>query len=328
MSAGSQPIFLFSLPRSGSTLLQRLLAVHDDIATVAEPWLLMPQLYAFRIHGLHAEYNHSWVVHALEDFCDTLPAGREDYDAAMREFVLTLYRKASPGNPRYFLDKTPRYHLVVEEILSLFASDGKFIVLWRNPLAVVASIMETFAAGRWNLYRYNVDLYKGLENLIRTYEKHNARICAVRYEDLIVHPEQELGRILAYLELSFEPSVLQRFDQVRFSGRMGDQSWSAANYRRLSQEPLEKWKGTLASPVRKAWCRYYLRWIGDVRLKSMGYELDSLLSELDSTPTSLRTAGSDVVRSGYGLVHPLLESTILKEKGSFKRMRHTSESHH
>ena len=36
------PIFLFSLPRSGSTLLQRVLMSHKDIASVAEPWLMLP----------------------------------------------------------------------------------------------------------------------------------------------------------------------------------------------------------------------------------------------------------------------------------------------
>ena len=34
-------VFLLSLPRSGSTLLQRLLAAHPQVHTVAEPWLML-----------------------------------------------------------------------------------------------------------------------------------------------------------------------------------------------------------------------------------------------------------------------------------------------
>ncbi|MFV1990599.1 MAG: sulfotransferase, partial [Acidimicrobiales bacterium] len=48
-----RPAFLLSLPRSGSTLLQRLLGAHSMVATVAEPWLLIPPLYALRDEGVY-----------------------------------------------------------------------------------------------------------------------------------------------------------------------------------------------------------------------------------------------------------------------------------
>ncbi|MFW6066259.1 MAG: sulfotransferase, partial [Planctomycetota bacterium] len=46
MTTTVSPLILFSLPRSGSTLLQRMLSLHGRIASTAEPWLLIPQLYA------------------------------------------------------------------------------------------------------------------------------------------------------------------------------------------------------------------------------------------------------------------------------------------
>jgi hypothetical protein len=46
MSARPTPLFLLSLPRSGSTLAQRILAAHAGIATTSEPWILLPYLYA------------------------------------------------------------------------------------------------------------------------------------------------------------------------------------------------------------------------------------------------------------------------------------------
>ena len=39
-----RPIFIFSAPRSGSTLLQRVLAAHTQVATASEPWILLPLL--------------------------------------------------------------------------------------------------------------------------------------------------------------------------------------------------------------------------------------------------------------------------------------------
>ena len=38
------PVFIFSLPRSGSTLTQRVLTAHDGVASAAEPWVLLPLL--------------------------------------------------------------------------------------------------------------------------------------------------------------------------------------------------------------------------------------------------------------------------------------------
>ena len=64
-----QPIFLFSLPRSGSTLAQRIIASHAEIATTAEPWLLLPCLYALRHGGVYAEYSQATAVKAIRDFC-------------------------------------------------------------------------------------------------------------------------------------------------------------------------------------------------------------------------------------------------------------------
>jgi hypothetical protein len=164
------PLFLLSLPRSGSTLAQRILAAHEGIATTSEPWILLPYLYTLRDSGIYAEYNHRSMILAIEDFCEMLPGGREDYIAEIRELALRLYDKACPDGTRYFLDKTPRYHLVSDEILA------------------------------------------------------------------------------------------------------------------------------------KSWCRRYLLWIGRDRLAIMGYDLDDLVADLDSLPTSYRRVGSDVGRGCWGVV--------------------------
>ena len=52
----SEPLFLFSLPRAGSTLTQRLLAAHPAICSAAEPWILLPLFHALD-KASFAEYN-------------------------------------------------------------------------------------------------------------------------------------------------------------------------------------------------------------------------------------------------------------------------------
>src|SRR5688572_7827725 len=136
---GAQPIFLFSLPRAGSTLVQRVIASHDDVHTVSEPWLLLPFLYALRTDGARAEYWHEAGAEALADFCGALPGGEDEYRAAVRELAERLYSAATPDGPRYFLDKTPHYHVIADEVMRTFP-DAKFVFLWRNPLAALASL--------------------------------------------------------------------------------------------------------------------------------------------------------------------------------------------
>jgi hypothetical protein len=293
-------------------LAQRILAAHGPIATASEPWVLLPYLYTLRERGIYAEYNHRALARAVEDFCGTLPGGRDDYVAEIREFALRLYSKGSPDGAQYFLDKTPRYHLISDEILAAFP-EGKFLFLWRNPLAVVASVMETWAGGKWNLYRFKVDLFDGIENLTRTYERHKGKVHAMRYEALVTKPEETWDEVFRYLDLPFDRSALELFGSVKLGGRKGDSS-GTKKYAKVSSESLEGWRRTLNNPVRKAWCRRYLRWIGRDRLAVMGYDLGTLIAELDSLPVSYRRVGSDVGRGCWGLIRDLSEPNIFGQK--------------
>jgi hypothetical protein len=54
----------------------------------------------------------------------------------VHDFGIDLYTRAA-GEARYFLDKTPRYHYVVDDLFRVFP-EAKTIFLWRNPLAIVA----------------------------------------------------------------------------------------------------------------------------------------------------------------------------------------------
>jgi hypothetical protein len=282
-----KPLFILSLPRSGSTLLQRVLAADNQIASVAEPWVLLPFVYTLRERGIRAEYSHQLANAALNDFIRELPDGRRDYLTAIGAVTNDLYQKATKDvNASYFLDKTPRYALIADEIVEMFPQ-GKFIVLWRNPLAIIASIIETWGGGRWNVSAYEVDLFDGLANLIDSYQSHSGKILAIQYENFLKSPEMELKRISEYLSVKLDAELLKRFHQVQFAGDMGDPT-GVQSYREVDVAPLEKWKTTLHNPLRKAWCRRYLRWLGERRLKIMGYDFNELSRDLDSAGNSPR----------------------------------------
>ena len=303
------PLFLFSLPRSGSTLTQRILSSHEEIATVSEPWILLPYLYTLKRQGIHSEYDHKHTTEAIRQFCLELPNGKNDYLAEIRSFILQLYHKAAKDGEKYFLDKTPRYSLVVENIIDLFP-EGKFVFLWRNPLAIVASIVETWTDRKFNLAHNQIDLFDGLSNLIAAYEKYADKSCVIHYETLLVSPESELRRMFDYLEMPFDVSLLSTFGDVQLQGKLGDKT-GIHQYKSVNQEPLTKWKHTLDNPVRKAWCRRYLKWIGKERLAVMGYSLEKLLIELDASPSNLRMVGPDLIRIIYGNASNLLGTKLI-----------------
>jgi hypothetical protein len=287
-----QPIFVFSISRSGSTLVQRIIAAHTGVATVSEPWLLLPYLYTLRSRGVSAEYEHDLMVAAIEDFCKELPAGGQDYQDELREFVLRLYEKAAGKEARFFLDKSPPYCMIAEEIMRLFP-EGKFVFLWRNPLSIVASVIETW--GKWQPTMFRGDLFIGLPRLVGAYRAQRERAYAVRFEDLLDGDERPWRALLSYLGIEFEPDALVRFSEVELNGRMGDPT-GVQRYSALSSEPQHKWKATLGNPLRREWARRYLRFLGEERLAVMGYDGGQITRELDSRPVSMDCLIGDLGR--------------------------------
>jgi Sulfotransferase family len=277
-----KPIFIFSISRSGSTLIQRIVAAHEGVATVSEPWLLLPYAYTLRERGVDAEYFHPLMVAAIEDFCSELPGGSEDYLTELRRFVLRLYERAAHDGARYFLDKSPPYCLIASEILRLFP-EGRFVFLWRSPLSVLASIADTW--GPWRPTLLSNDLFVGLPRLVAAYEANRARAHGVRFEDLLSGEGDHWRSMMDYLGIEFEPDSLHTFSDVELNGRMGDPTGRKL-YSTLNAEPEQKWRSTLGNPLRREWCRRYLRFLGEERLGVMGYDKRQLIGELDSQPAS------------------------------------------
>ncbi|HEX4465563.1 MAG TPA: sulfotransferase [Solirubrobacteraceae bacterium] len=289
-----QPIFLFSVSRSGSTLVQRVIAAHDGVATAAEPWLLLPHAYSLRSEGVRGEYHHPLLATAISDFCKELPDGIEDYRRESREFALRLYAKAAGDGARWFLDKSPSYYLVAEEVMRLFP-EGKFVFLWRNPLSVMASIIETFNGGRWAPSVCRGDLSIGLPRLLSAFQASGGRAHSVRFEDLIDGGERPWRELMAYLGIEFDRRALHSFAEVELRGRMGDPT-GVHEYSKLTSEPAGKWRRVLANPLRRAWSRRYLEFLGRERLALMGYDEDELRAELAATPRSMRSLAPDLGR--------------------------------
>jgi hypothetical protein len=273
------PVFIFSAPRSGSTMLQRVLAAHNGVATVSEPWILLPFLQPLRAHVSGTGSLDPIIQSAVSDFVQELPNGRADYLASAREAGLAMYRAAAGPAARWFVDKTPSYHLIVDEIAEAFP-EAPLIFLWRNPLGVVASSIALWDRGRFQAPRYNMALFQSFEDMTEAFRRHKDRSHAVRFEDLVTGDRRVWGELIAYVGLEFEPQALERFAEVDLHGRLGDPPTAGRNV--LDRGRAQAWRESLDSPLRRAWCRRYLHWLGQERLALMGYDLKQLVDELNA----------------------------------------------
>lgn len=306
-------IFLLSLPRSGSTLLQRLLTAHPDIDSTSEPHLLLFPLLVLQSGGMYSLQSSDGIyLRAVHDLIAQLPR-RGDYFRELGQLARRVYAKTMKKPPsQYFLDKSPSYCFVAVNLLKI-TNASKFIILWRNPLAVAASFLNYPGANRrqWNLYR-RPHLYDGLAQLVDAYEQHRERVFTLRYEELVTSPRQVLDELMTYLELSNDQALVRRFGRVDLLG-LGDPKANHPDYQRLRSDRVDAWRASFCNPLRKQWARRYLHWIGEERLTVMGYDLEHLLCELDNVPTSTRLMGRDAYWMSWGFFYRLFNGRILRD---------------
>lgn len=273
------PIFVFSLPRAGSTLLQRVLMSHDSICSLSEPWVLLPQVYSLRQEGVLTEYSHITSHIGISDFVQNLPNGRKDYLNALGDFISQLYEKQCVNNEDYYLDKTPRYYLIIDEIAEIFPN-AKFIFIFRSPIQIMASMVNTWGNGRFNKLLSNYfDIINGIPLLSNSYLKYKDRSHSLNYEQFVQSPSEELKRILDYLDLDFNEEILTEFSKQNTKGRLGDPT-GVLTYSKVSTQGLLGWQNTFNSVLRKRIALNALKKINANDLETQGYNKASIVSEV------------------------------------------------
>lgn len=217
-------IFLISAPRSGSTLLQRMIGSHTAIHTHPEPHLITPLAHLGYYRNVdRAPFDHINSAEALRHFVSNLPGGEADYVDALRAYTNHLYGRMLEGSgDAYFLDKTPAYALVLD-VLGRLYPNAKYVVLTRHPLAVFSSYANSFFAGDWEkAYAFNPLLRRYVPAIARLIRAQRPGSVHVRYEQLVASPEDELARVFAYLEVPNEPQAVDYGHHFRGPKGAGD----------------------------------------------------------------------------------------------------------
>ena len=197
----TDPIFIVGLPRSGSTLIEQILASHPGVEGTRE---------------LH----HIGMIagSAPPDYPDPLAALPREACAAMgADYLARTRAHRRLGRPR-FTDKAPENFLHTG-LIELILPNAAIIDVRRHPLGCCLSAFTQHFASGWNFsydltdlghyYADYVDLMAHFDDVLP------GRIHRVIYEDLIADTEGEVRRLLGHLGLPFSPACLRFFDNPR-----------------------------------------------------------------------------------------------------------------
>jgi len=278
---------------------------YSDIASVAEPWILLPLVYSFKVTGTISEYSHRICQIAHEDFIANFPNGYDDYYDSMRDLVLDLYKKQCSNNECYFLDKTPRYYLIISEIAQIFP-DAKFIFLFRNFAHIYSSILKTWGKSSFKQFHANhIDLYEGPKHLSEGYKLLKNRAYALKYEDFVINPQKHTEEICKYLNIKYDSHILNQISSQNTNGRLGD-SIGIKRYKEISQDSLNKWSEVFNTYCKKKFLYRYINSIDEEIFVVQGYSKNEILEDIKQI---------DVNRFGvYDFIDWLKSMLIIKFK--------------
>ncbi|MEM0966373.1 MAG: sulfotransferase [Verrucomicrobiota bacterium] len=267
-------LFLLSLPRSGSTLVQQMLGCSSKVHTEAETWMLLPLLYIFQNDSTLSDFWYTNGQQAISEFLARKKSRKEIYLSRISEMFEELTEIGSSRKQplRYFLEKTPRNLLVKDELLEAFPH-AKYILLTREPISILSSMSKTWCRGRWAYERYRIDFEIGLPNLISLLNNKLIDSLHIRFENLMADPITELKRICVFLGIPYEDKMIESFRETNVKGSTGDKTGLQAFSSVEPSRGQTNWKHLCNSVRRKQFCEMVSN-LGKEAYVSAGFDFD------------------------------------------------------
>lgn len=279
-------LFVVSSPRSGSTMLERMLESHSMIKGGPEPHLLTPLAHLGVWDKVDkAPYDHILAAESQKLFIQNLPNKEKDYWAACRAYCDVLYGKFMEGSGKSVcLDKTPAYGLILPFMAKVFP-DAKYVILTRHPLATFSSYANSFFDGDYQTaQQYNPILNRYVPALASFLRQAEVPVFHVKYEDLVKDPEMWMEKIYAYIGVPFEKDTINYGEK-----EPGEQSQKGLGdpigvnqHKRPTTASVKKWVEDLAAdPAKEQLMRAVIDQLDPEDLLTCGYPLESIWKPFD-----------------------------------------------
>ncbi|NBB64626.1 tetratricopeptide repeat protein [Pseudomonas sp. ODNR1LW] len=232
-ASDADPIFVLGLPRSGSTLIEQILASHSQVEGTQE--LTEIGRYAGDLCGRDPNCGLPLRPEAL------LRMSAEEARALGRRFLeeTRIYRR--DGRP-FFIDKMPNNFWHVG-LIHLILPEATIIDVRREPMACCFSNLKQLFGTTNQEFTYDIEhiarYYRSYLDLMRHWDEVlPGRVLRVSYEALVEDLEGGVRRMLDHCGLIFDPACLA-FHQTRRSVRTP----SSEQVRRpISREGLAHWR--------------------------------------------------------------------------------------
>jgi tetratricopeptide (TPR) repeat protein len=203
------PIFIVGLPRSGSTLIEQILASHSQVEGTQE----LPDIGAMaaRLGGHAGQPSGGAYPDVLAALSSAeLNALGEEYLQRTRVYRMT----ALP----VFIDKMPNNFAHIG-LIHLILPNAKIVDARRHPMGCCFSAFKQhFASGQPFTYGLS-DLGRYYRDYVELMAHFDAvlpgRVHRVIYEDLVADPEAQMRRLLDYCGLPFEAGCLRFYENDR-----------------------------------------------------------------------------------------------------------------
>jgi tetratricopeptide (TPR) repeat protein len=203
-ASDAAPIFIVGLPRTGTTLVDRILSSHPDVVSVGE--LTDFALILKRMAGTPSQLvlDEATLAAAAGGGVDLAQAGRRYLEAV-----------APLAGAARSLDKMP-LNVVYAGLIHRALPDARIICLRRHPVDAGLSNYRQLFATRFPYYDYALDLENtgryvaGFEALADHWAEvlPADRYINFRYEDLVADQEGQTRRLLAHCGLDWDPACL------------------------------------------------------------------------------------------------------------------------
>ena len=237
ISPPNKTAVLTSFPRSGTTLLEQVLDSHPGSISSDEREVFGRDIFPamWRTANIHRPTIES---------LDNIPMERL---GVQRERYLNYMSAAleQPIGDRVHIDKNPTMTLLLPGLLRLFP-ESKLLIALRDPRDVVVSCFMQYLP-----LNTNSVCFLTLERAARRYA-HDMKMwrrfreleglpwLEIRYEDSVKQLEREARRALEFLNLPWDPNVLQ------YRERLKTKSVSSPTYEAVSQplytSAINRWK--------------------------------------------------------------------------------------
>ncbi|MEM8569439.1 MAG: sulfotransferase [Pseudomonadota bacterium] len=192
---GPRPIFILGMPRSGTSLMEQILASHSAVHGAGELELL-----ARSARNVFFSPSNDKVSAITED---QLREARDQYRDGIAKLGIS-----SP----VFVDKMPLNFRFIGWILSAMP-EARIIHMDRDPMATCWSVFKHRFSSRGNGYAYDMEdlghYYRLYRDLMAYWHRlYPGRITEMVYEDLTEHQEEQTRRALDAMGLTWEDACL------------------------------------------------------------------------------------------------------------------------